>query len=172
MGMTPEAEHAGASAYEKHFPLKNPEVAQHVSTVGEREYLQERGRQVRWEIAENPFRYGKLMAMRAADFWLGTVLTHAGPHGKIIPATRHRQVVMMVMSLEILLALVAIASARFANTEGWWLISIVIAFSLIYLFTNVQVRFRVPIEPLFAILLALAFVAKPFRLRPLDSLTR
>ena len=160
MGVSPESEHQGADAYRRHFPLKNPQVAEYVSRVGEKQYLEELGVKVRQAIGENPVRYAKLVAWRAVDFWLGTVLTHGGPEGRIVPATRHRKVLMALFSLEVLLVVFALLGARLRSPEDWWLIGILLMFCSIYLLTNVQVRFRVPIEPLVMVLLGVAIAGK------------
>jgi 4-amino-4-deoxy-L-arabinose transferase-like glycosyltransferase len=160
LGVTPEADHAGGDVYRNHFPLLNQEVARHVSDVGERKYLEECGDLARRAIAENPLRFAKLVLMRTVDHWFGTALTHAGPQQRVIPATRQRQLIMLVFSLEILLIFFAVMSRRLNRPETWWLIFVVVVFSLVYSITHVQVRFRVPIEPLIAVLVGISFAGQ------------
>jgi hypothetical protein len=157
LGATPEADEAGGSVFRSHFPLKNPEVARHVSEVGERKYIQERGELARRALADDPIRFGKLVLMRTADFWFGTVLTHASPQQKIIPAMRQRQLVTFVFTVEIIIVVFAFLRGRFTRTEIW-LLTMIVIFSAVYSITHVQVRYRVPIEPVIAVLAGIAVV--------------
>ena len=162
MGVTPEADRAGSENYRKNFPLLNEEVGRHIANVGERKYLAECGERARVAIADDPIRFGKLVLMKTADFWLGTVLTHAGPQQKMIPATRQRQIIMLVFTSEVILLVFAVFGGRFTGVE-LWLLAVVVVFSLVYSLTNIQVRFRVPIEPIIAVLAGIA-IAKAQRL--------
>lgn len=159
LGVTPEADKAGGSVYRNHFPLNNPDVARHVTEVGEQEYLKECGQWARKAIAENPLRFAKLVLMRTADYWFGTALTHASPQHKVMPATRQRQLIMLVFSAEVLLIILAVLLGSLSSPAGKWLLLMIVVFSLVYSITHVQVRFRVPIEPMMAVLVGLALAA-------------
>lgn len=160
MGVVPEADHAGGSVYRTHFPLNNPEMARHVAEIGENKYLAECGERARRAIAEDPVRFRKLVGMRTIDYGFGTVLTHATPQHKFVPATLKRKVIMLVFTVETLLILVGLTSGRLRTVAGWWLVSILLVFSLIYCITHVQVRFRVPVEAIAAILMGLVFPSR------------
>lgn len=155
-GIAPEADKAGASVFQAQFPLNNPEEAKRAAELGEQEYIRQRGVFARKAIAENPLRFVKLVFMRTADFWLGSGMTHAGPHGRFWPATRTRQLVMLVFALESLLIMLGFFNGAWRLSETRWLFGIVAVFSIVYCITQVQVRFRVPIEPLVAILVGMA----------------
>ena len=157
LGATPEAEQAGADVFRKHFALKNPEVARHVAAVGEQNYIRECGAFARRAIAEDPIRFAKLVLMKTVDFWFGTVLTHASPQQKVIPATRQRKLIMLVFTVEVALLFFAVMRGWFTRTE-LWLLGVVVVFSCVYSLTHVQVRFRVPIEPVIAVLAGIAIV--------------
>ncbi len=160
LGVTPEAETAGSEVYRNHFPLNNPEVARHVAEIGEKQYLEESGDNARQAIAEDPARFARLCLKRTIDYWMGSVFTHAGPQNKVIPATRQRQLIMLVFTAEVVLVLLGILIGRLRCPEGLWLLSIVVGFSLVYSITHVQVRFRVPTEPLIAVLVGLTLTSR------------
>lgn len=77
VGVCPEADSDGAAVYREQFPLLNDEVQSHIRAVGEAAYLKECGVQAAAAISAQPWRFVRLSGMRAADYWLGTVFTHA-----------------------------------------------------------------------------------------------
>lgn len=158
LGVVPEADVAGGPVYRTHFPLSNPEVSGYVSQVGEKSYLAECGAKARQAIAADPLRYLKLVGMRTLDYWLGSTLSHATPSQGFIPSTNPRRIIFTVYAGETLLVLLAICTRRLRGGHIWWLCGILVVFSVIYSLTHVQVRFRVPVEPIAAVLLGLILV--------------
>lgn len=162
LGATPEADAVGGDVYRNHFPLLNPGAARRVTEIGEKAYLKECGEMARRAIAADPARFAKLTFMRTIDHWLGTTLTHANTLQTVVPASRQRQLIMLVLAGEAFIVAAGFASGRLRTPQCWWLLSILVLFSLVYLVTHVQVRFRVPVEPLIAVLVAAALTQKRF----------
>ncbi len=168
LGVAPEADRAGADVFRNNFPLNNPEVARQVAEIGENQFLKQRGEQARQAIAADPGRFAKLIFMRTVDYWLGTALTHGGAYGGMIPATRQRQLIMVFFIIEFALIMVAAFRGLFGIKEARWIGGIIFVVSIAYCITHVQVRFRVPVEPLIAVLIGISFAGHQQSTRKVD----
>jgi hypothetical protein len=60
---------------------------------------------------------------------------------------------MLLFTLETLIVIGGFLLVRPLPRPVPWLVAILIAFSLVYCVTHVQVRFRAPLEPVFAVLI-------------------
>lgn len=157
LGSCPEADTDGSAVYKSQYPLDNADVQRRVAEIGEVAYIDECGRKATEAIMGNPWRFVRLVGMRAVDYWLGTAYSHnpAGAGG--IPRSTPRVAVMVFLMLE-LLALVILLLIRHAEgRDVRWLLAVATAFCLIYCLTHVQIRFRAPSEPLIAV--AVGFLA-------------
>ncbi len=158
LGVCPEADTHGADVYDRRFPLFDAGEAKRITELGEREYIEERGRQGMQAVRQDPGRAAKLVLMRIADYWLGTGLTHSRPGAFSRPWTIQRTLVMILMTVETMIVLVLLFWYRGWGADVWWLPVIVVVFSVVYCLTHIMIRFRAPIEP--ALFLLLAVLAK------------
>lgn len=155
LGACPEAETNPAGMYYARFPLKNKEVRRHINEVGEAAFVREAGQMARAAIVSDPLRFARLTAQRAIDFWFGTTRTHAQPFSFPWWPTQHERLALAVfLSAETLLAIATLVFARNRRTAVW-LFSLALIFSLVYCVTHVELRFRVPIEPVLAVMIGL-----------------
>ena len=177
LGVCPEADAHGAAVYANRFPLNNALEQQRVASVGEQAYIKECARQAKAAIAADPWRFLRLVSVRAVDYWAGTIFSHARPGGGGWPREPLRAAIMLFVLGEMiavaicLLVYVRVAGLR-ASTGGGeldggeerackrqlysdlrWLLAIIASFSVVYCLTHVQIRFRAPTEPLVAIVL-------------------
>ncbi len=153
LGVCPEAEEHGAAVFASQFPLMNDEAQRRVSAIGEQAYLEECREQAMAAIAAEPVRYLKLVTIRILDFFAGTTYSHAPPEGGGWPKRPSRAVAMLFVLLETLVILIYLVGRRRAGPDLLWLLAIIVAFSVVYCLTHVQLRFRSPIEPLIAVVL-------------------
>lgn len=158
LGVCPEADTHGADVYDRRFPLFDAGEAKRITELGERKYIEERGRQGMQAIRQDPRRAAKLVLMRIADYWLGTGLTHSRPGAFPLPWTIQRTLVMILLAVETMIVLVLLFWHRDWGADVWWLATIVVVFSVVYCLTHIMIRFRAPIEP--ALFLLLAVLAK------------
>lgn len=159
LGSCPEAEDNPAAVYTTHYPLNSPQTQERLNQIGERAWIADCRKLGRAAVAADPLRFLRLSGIRAVDFWLGTTRTHARP-----PEFRwwthipQRLALGIYVALETVLALAAVALAR-NRGAALWLLSLALAFSLVYCFTHVELRYRVPIEPTLAVLSG--FILRP-----------
>ena len=158
LGVCPEADPGGASVYPSQFPLRNPEVQRHVATVGEAAFITESGQKASEGIRRDPLRFARLTALRAADYWAGTVFIHSAS-GAGWPETKGRLLLMAILLAEVLAIATLLVLVRHVDPNVWWMLGIVVVFSLIYCVTHVEIRFRAPTEPIMAILLSILATA-------------
>lgn len=158
LGVCPEADMHGAAVYKERFPLLNQEVQDHVVATGEGAYLAECREKALDAIESDPWRFVRLMGLRVVDYWGGTVYTHARPGEGGWPRSWSRAVVAGFLSLEVALVLGGLVTRLKRSADFWWLLAVVLLFSLVYVITHVQIRFRAPVEPIMAILAVLAFL--------------
>jgi hypothetical protein len=71
---------------------------------------------------------------------------------------------------EALILMLCLLFVRPIGSNLWWLMAIVVLFSVVYILTHVQVRYRAPTEPLIAIALA-GFASRFLGARPPDDVT-
>lgn len=169
LGVCPEADAHGADVYSARFPLNSADVQRRIAEIGERAFITECGRQARAAITADPWRSVRLVAVRCVDYWGGTVFTHGPPGGGGWPRSAGRAAIALFMLLELVIFAVAIAVCfrrRIALPGAcWWLLAIIASFSLVYCLTHVQVRFRAPMEPVVAVLLAVVMTAAAGKIR-------
>ncbi len=160
LGVCPEADEDPGAIFEEHYPLSNAEAQRRVVSIGEKAFLDELGRQAIEAIRADPQRFVRLAAARLLDYWTGTVFTHVRSGEGGWPKATWRAALAVVLSAEtaslVFLLLVRVVKAgRSVTPDVYWLLAIVVSFSLVYCLTHVQVRYRVPCEPVIAIVLAL-----------------
>ena len=152
LGVCPEADDPRASVYSVNFPLKNPDVLERVSAIGERAYIAECRRKGLAAIADDPGRFVRLTAVRFVDYWLGSTLSHRRPGQGGWPESKPRAAVALFLTAEAALLLIGVGVGRGTKLDYRWLLAIVIGFSFVYCLTHVEVRYRAPSEPVVAIL--------------------
>jgi hypothetical protein len=154
LGVCTEADRHGASVFASQFPLMNDAAHERIASIGERRYLEECRQRSIDAIAADPLRYLKLVGIRAIDFFAGTVFTHAERGAGGWPKHPRRAVVMFFLLGESLIIMAGyVLIARRLQADVHWLTALIAVFSCVYLLTHVQIRFRSPIEPVFAIVL-------------------
>ncbi len=156
LGVCPEADTNGAEVYDAQYPLKNHMIQSHVSQVGENNYITECGNRAIDVIKKDPIRYIRLIAIRTVDFWFGSTFSHAKPGQWGWPQSMARNAIFLFLSAEMLLFCWCILLARRINIDLAWLAGMAIAFSITYCLTHIQLRYRAPMEPLVAVIMAVA----------------
>ncbi len=152
LGVCPEADTNLGTAFTSQFPLLNEDAQRHVAAVGERAYIEECGRRATEAIAADPWRWCRLVMRRTADYWLGTLFSLASADG--LPKNLQRLLLTMFMFGEVFVIVVSLAVRGPVRAEMRWLLATVLSFSIVFCLTHVQVRFRAPIEPIMAVLVA------------------
>lgn len=153
LGVCPEADGDRGDVFRNQFPLENELLQDHVASIGERAYIEERARLAREAIASDPWRFLRLAGVRAVDYWAGTILSHTGPVSRAWPGTAGRLGVTLFLLAELLLVVCgSLCWPRIERQIGWMLM-IVLSFSVVYCITHVELRYRAPTEPLVAIIL-------------------
>ena len=77
LGVCPEADSDGAAVFRRQFPYGNPDVQARVASIGEQAFIKECGERAKVAIRADPWRLARLVAIRAVDYWAGTVFTHS-----------------------------------------------------------------------------------------------
>lgn len=167
LGVCPEADTHGAAVYKNQFPLLNADAQRRIVSVGEQAYIRQCGEQARAAIAADPWRLARLIAIRTADYWAGTAFSHARANGGGWPTSPARAAVLLFLLAESLLIVGYLVVRRKVGRDLLWLLAIVLAFSLVYCVTHVQVRFRAPTEPIMACFLAV-LLTQAYRARRLQ----
>jgi len=116
--------------------------------------LKECGERAKAAIRADPWRLARLVAIRAVDYWAGTVFTHAPAGGSGWPRSAPRAAATLFMSGEVLLIVLCLLTRRRTGTDLRFLLAIVVSFSIIYCLTHVEAKYRVPTEPSIAIIAA------------------
>lgn len=168
LGVCPEADTDGARVYAAQFPLLSEQAQSRVATLGERAYVAESRDRAFRVIREDPVRYAKLVAVRAVDYWFGTVYSHVAPGDGGWPGSTPRALGTTFAIFELLLLSGSLLARRRIVAPVRWLLGVVFVFSIVYAATHVQVRFRAPVEPVLALGLALILVS-PDSLRRLKT---
>ncbi len=156
LGACPEADTNGAEVYNAQYPLNNQSIQAHVSQVGENHFIAECGKRASDAIKRDPIRYTRLVAIRTLDFWLGSAFSHAKPGQWGWPRSMARGAISLFLSAEMFLICWCILLTRKVNIDLLWLVGMALSFSAIYCLTHIQVRYRAPIEPMMAVILAMA----------------
>ncbi len=155
LGVCPEADTHGAAVYKKQFPLLNTDVQRNLASIGEQAYMRECGEQAGAAIAADPKRLVRLIGIRVVDYWAGTIFSHSRPGGGGWPGSTARAAALLFFLAEVLIIVLCLVILRRLDHDLGWLLAIVLAFSLVYCVTHVQIRFRVPTEPIMAGLVAI-----------------
>jgi 4-amino-4-deoxy-L-arabinose transferase-like glycosyltransferase len=170
LGVCPEADAHGAAVFQRQYPLSSIEVQGKVAEMGEEAFIAECSRKAKEAIAADPVRFAKLVLMRVVDYWTGASLTHAEPDGSVIPRSPGRLAVMIFLTVEVLVLLIALFM-RSRRADGlMWILTILLLFSIVYCVTHVQVRYRTPSEPLVAVLLGTLLFGRTTRAEVLDRM--
>jgi hypothetical protein len=159
LGICPEADPGGEDVYKRQFPLNNPDVQRQVTEIGERAFIGERAGWAKEAIRLDPWRFARLSAIRAVDFWAGTTFGHAEPGPRGFTSLRRNATAGLLLA-ETGIVVLGLALRRRVGGNLPWLLATVLAFSLVYCITHVQLRFRTPIEPVMAVMVAVLVVGK------------
>lgn len=152
LGVCPEAETNPAEMFRRQFPLQNREAQARITSIGEQAYVKECSRRARAAISGDPSRFARLVALRAVDYWTGTVLSHRHPGDSGWPRSPTRVAVMLFLQAEGLVIAVCLLARRTMSPDLQWLLAVVLLFSLVYCVTHVQLRFRAPTEPIMTVI--------------------
>ena len=152
VGVCPEADAQRGAVYTHQFPLNNDDVQREVAAIGEQAFIQDRGERAKAAIAADPWRYARLVALRAVDYWVGSIYTHTVADSGLAPRSAARAGTMYFLMAEGAVLILAIVVNRRLNRDVPWLLAIVVAFSIVYSLTHIQIRFRAPTEPLVAVI--------------------
>ncbi|MCG8405405.1 MAG: hypothetical protein MI923_09425 [Phycisphaerales bacterium] len=155
LGVCPEASDGGDSVWRHHYPMQNETLAssgEFTPGAFEMEYLDKCLNNAVTSIKSDPARWTRLSLRRASDYWLGTTMTHSGG---AIPSRRSRRLVMLFIMGEVLLMIMLALFLRRVPRHAGWLILICVLFSMVYCLTITKLRFRAPMEPFVAIIVAL-----------------
>lgn len=158
LGVCPEADTNGAAVYTSRFPLLNADEQERIASIGEQAYIKECGARAVAAISASPARYAKLVAIRAVDYFAGTAYSHARPGEGGWPRRTLRGVIAIFLLIEGLAVVICLAICRTVSRDLRWLFGIFFSFSIVYCLTQVQVRFRSPMEPVLAVLISVLLV--------------
>ena len=159
MGVCPEAGTSSGLAFDQQFALRNEEVRMRLETLGERDFFQESATLARAAIQSEPWRYLRLCAARAVDFWIGTVFSHRETPSDWRTVGPVRAAVMYLLWVELFL----LVAGLLIDTRVRWLVCMALLYSITYSITHVELRYRAPVEPM--ILLACAVTLNSLALR-------
>lgn len=164
LGVCPEADGLGR-VYENRFPSLSAAEQRRITAIGEQAYVRECQARAWTAIQADPWRYLRLCAWRAVDFWGGTIFTHTDPGHNRWPQGLVRAGLMAWMAAEVGAIGVLLWIVGGIPRDLRWLLGMVAIFSVLYCLTHVELRFRAPIAPLMAILVACSGVLAQQRRR-------
>lgn len=153
LGVSPQADTEMRDVFRKHFPLKNYALQHKVASMGEMAYFDECGQLARQAIVADPWRYARLVYRRAMDYWFGTIYTNYPNAFVGLPKTPARLLLTTFLAGEVVLIVVLLLVVRPLRPGLLWLAATAVSFSIVYCLTHVRLRFRVPIEPVLAVML-------------------
>lgn len=160
LGSCPEAEIFPSRIYAAHYPLNSQESQLRINRIGEQAFIADYYQKAKEAIGSDPLRFLRLTTQRVSDFWLGTVRTHAKPpEMQWWPRDPQRLAAAIFLSLEILLVVGGLVLPQ-NRPARMWLLAMVVAFSLIYTVTHVELRYRAPIEPMIAAIIGLTLARR------------
>ncbi|MCC7293371.1 MAG: hypothetical protein IT449_15030 [Phycisphaerales bacterium] len=155
LGVCPQADDGLAAALRAQFPLRSEEAAARFRELGEVAYFDDCERLAKTAICADPARYVRLSLRRLGDFWLGTVASHQGGGKEYWPEGWARRLATVFLSAETLASLVAAALVWRRARDLRWLTICLMVFSVVYALTHVEIRYRMPVEALIAVMVAL-----------------
>jgi len=148
IGVCPEADTDPPEAFFGRFPLLNAQAQRRISEIGETAYIQECAASAKAAIRADPLRYLRLTAVRAVDYWAGTVFSRARAESPGVPRNWPHRAICVLLVLESCVLLVCLFRRIGGSGELRWPALTALTFSIVYCLTHVQVRFRTPIEPI------------------------
>lgn len=154
LGACPEAHSNPAEVYATWYPMRNEVQQRILLESGEQAYFKEWYAMARTAIGNDFGGWLKLCGWRAVDYWTGTVFSHADPADGGWPKNTLRAAATVLMSLEALALVIGLLYVRHVGADLWWLVATILVYSIVYMLTHVQLRYRAPTEPLIAIVLA------------------
>lgn len=154
LGACPEAHSNPAEVYAAWYPMQNEVQQRILLEKGEQAYFEEWSRMAHTAIRNDFGGWLKLCGWRTIDYWTGTIFSHADPGDGGWPTNTLRAAGTVLMSLETLALIIGLLYVRHVGADLWWLVAITLIFSIVYMLTHVQLRYRAPTEPLIAIVLA------------------
>jgi len=157
LGAVPGTEHLRDAVWTEHYPLNNgafDNIASKDWATAEQVFIDRCQREAIDAIAENPKRWLSLCADRACDYWFGTTLTHGS--GRFALGGPTRWALMGYLTIETGLLIFVLLGLLCRRSSMWWWALGCLIFSLVYCGTIVMLRFRAPMEPLAAIVMAAA----------------
>lgn len=161
LGVCPEAETAPNRVFNEQYPHDNAGKAGRVLENGEYAFVRACKDKAVAAIKADPLRWMRLCLDRAVDFWAGTIITHVPRSASGWPASWSRAVLTIFLMAEVLVIPIALVVRRRLPSPVLWLGAIAIAFCIVYCATHVMVRYRAPIEPVMAVLVAIAVAGTP-----------
>jgi hypothetical protein len=164
MGVCPEADADPGNVFNRWHPFRSPGEQGKIAQMGEHAYLKMCGQKAREAIVADPGRWLRLIGLRALDYWTGTVFTHVPRDTSGWPASPRRAAVAVFVLAEVIVLALGMLIVRQVRSDAWWLLAIIVSFSIVYCLTHVEIRYRAPSEPLMAILLGI-LVARLLHLR-------
>lgn len=164
LGVCPEVDGVGR-VYENRFPSFSDAEQRRITAMGERAYVRECQARAWAAIQADPWRYLRLCAWRAVDFWGGTIFTHTDPGRNRWPQGLVRAGLMAWMAAEVGAIGVLLWIVGGIPRDLRWLLGMVAIFSVLYCLTHVELRFRAPVAPLLAVLVACSAVLAQQRRR-------
>lgn len=153
LGACPEADTQPQNVYYARYPLKNETLQRRVIEIGELAFIDESGLAAKQIISEDPTRFMKLVMLRFSDYWAGTFFTRASPDHHGLPSDPVRWFGMIFQQIEFLALIIFVMYYRRWDLDIMVLITTLFLYSLVYCITHVQVRYRVPMEPVLALLI-------------------
>ena len=154
LGACPEAHSDPAEVYAAWYPMQNEVQQRILLEKGEQAFFKDWQRMAHTAIRNDFGGWLKLCGWRALDYWAGTVFSHADPGDGGWPRKSLRAAGTVFMSLEALALVMGLLYVRHVGADLWWLVAIILVYSIVYMLTHVQLRYRAPTEPLIAIVLA------------------
>lgn len=158
LGACPEAHANPAEVYAAWYPMQNEQQQRILLETGEQAFFQEWGRMARTAIRNDFGGWLKLCGLRAVDYWTGSIFSHAIPGNGGWPTNALRACITVLISLETLSMIIGLLYLRHFGAHLWWLVATILVFSIVYTLTHVQLRYRAPMEPMIAIVLAVVSV--------------
>jgi hypothetical protein len=155
LGVCPESSADRSRIFDAQFPLMGIEQQNRFVEMGEQAYLDDCMQRAVEVISTEPWRFARLTGIRALDYWAGTVFSHQPPGGSGWPASPLRAAGAVFLFFEAVVAAGGLIFLKKTPVAARWLLGIVVAFSLVYCLTHVEIRYRTPCEPVLALVVGI-----------------
>jgi hypothetical protein len=147
VGNRPGADgHTYAAGFNAMHPFGSAAERARLVRLGELEYMRQKQRQALAWIADNPAEFARLTLRRAELFWFTPDERWRSPDLRLRLGARVYGVIGLAVLLELLRLL------RRGHPAGWLLVCTVVGAGVPYFVTHVEMRYRMPIVGLFALL--------------------